>query len=148
LRDLVSLYAAIARGGRPVALHAEPVKLVPVAEPAPVLDPLAAWYVSDILAAVPPPTIGARGRIAYKTGTSYGYRDAWSIGFDGRTVIGVWAGRADGAPVSGLSGIGTAAPVLFEAFDKMGGDRAPLPPAPRGALIAANGDLPAPLKRF
>ncbi|MCX5579139.1 penicillin-binding protein 1C [Kaistia terrae] len=148
LRDLVSVYAAIARGGRPVALHPEPVPIVATADTAPVLDPLAAWYVSDILADVPPPTIGARGRIAYKTGTSYGYRDAWSIGFDGRTVIGVWAGRADGAPVSGLSGIGTAAPVLFEAFDKLGGDRAPLMPAPRGALIASNGDLPAPLKRF
>jgi len=148
LRDLVSVYAAIARGGRPVALHPEPVPIVASADTAPVLDPLAAWYVSDILADVPPPTIGARGRIAYKTGTSYGYRDAWSIGFDGRTVIGVWAGRADGAPVSGLSGIGTAAPVLFEAFDKMGGERAPLPSAPRGALIASNGELPAPLKRF
>jgi penicillin-binding protein 1C len=86
--------------------------------------------VADILADVPPPTIGARGRIAYKTGTSYGYRDAWSIGFDGRNAI------------------GTAAPVLFEAFDKLGSDRAPLSPAPRGALIASNGDLPAPLKRF
>jgi penicillin-binding protein 1C len=148
LRDLVSVYAAIARGGRPVALHQEPEKIVPAADTAPVLDPLAAWYVADILADVPPPTIGARGRIAYKTGTSYGYRDAWSIGFDGRNVIGVWAGRADGAPVSGLSGIGTAAPVLFEAFDKLGSDRAPLSPAPRGALIASNGDLPAPLKRF
>ncbi|MBN9025072.1 MAG: penicillin-binding protein 1C [Rhizobiales bacterium] len=148
LKDLVSVYAAIARGGRPVALHPEPLPVVASADTAPVLEPLAAWYVSDILADVPPPTIGARGRIAYKTGTSYGYRDAWSIGFDGRTVIGVWAGRADGAPVSGLSGIGTAAPVLFEAFDKLGGDRAPLPPAPRGALIASNGDLPAPLKRF
>ncbi|MCX5571694.1 penicillin-binding protein 1C [Kaistia nematophila] len=148
LKDLVSVYAAIARGGRPVALHPEPLPVLASADTAPVLEPLAAWYVSDILADVPPPTIGARGRIAYKTGTSYGYRDAWSIGFDGRTVIGVWAGRADGAPVSGLSGIGTAAPVLFEAFDKLGGDRAPLPPAPRGALIASNGDLPAPLKRF
>ncbi|MCX5518126.1 penicillin-binding protein 1C [Kaistia defluvii] len=148
LRDLVSVYAAIARGGRPVALHPEPVPIVVSADTAPVLDPLAAWYVADILADVPPPTIGARGRIAYKTGTSYGYRDAWSIGFDGRTVIGVWAGRADGAPVSGLSGIGTAAPVLFEAFDKMGGERAPLPTAPRGALIASNGELPPPLKRF
>jgi len=148
LRDLVSVYAAIARGGRPVALHPESVPIVVSADTAPVLDPLAAWYVADILADVPPPTIGARGRIAYKTGTSYGYRDAWSIGFDGRTVIGVWAGRADGAPVSGLSGIGTAAPVLFEAFDKMGGERAPLPTAPRGALIASNGELPPPLKRF
>ena len=42
------------------------------------------------------------GRIAFKTGTSYGYRDAWSVGFDGRHTIGVWVGRPDGAPVPGL----------------------------------------------
>ncbi|MCX5513274.1 penicillin-binding protein 1C [Kaistia algarum] len=148
LNDLVSVYAALARGGRPVALH-DGTRATPVAsDTAPMLEPLAAWYVADILADVPPPTIGARGRIAYKTGTSYGYRDAWSIGFDGRYVIGVWAGRADGAPVAGLSGIGTAAPVLFEAFDRLGGSRAPLRAAPAGALIASNGELPAPLKHF
>ena len=44
----------------------------------------AAWYVADILAGVPPPANGSPGRIAYKTGTSYGYRDAWAIGFDGK----------------------------------------------------------------
>ncbi|SHE98724.1 penicillin-binding protein 1C [Kaistia soli DSM 19436] len=148
LEDLVSVYAALARGGRPVALHDGSGPPAKIEEGAPVLEPLAAWYVSDILADVPPPTIGARGRIAYKTGTSYGYRDAWSIGFDGRTVIGVWVGRADGAPVPGLSGIGTAAPILFESFDRVGGDRAPLRPAPAGALIASNGDLPAPLRHF
>ena len=65
------------------------------------LDPVAAWYVSDILADVPPPLNGSPGRIAYKTGTSYGYRDAWAIGYDGKTVIGVWVGRPDGAPVPG-----------------------------------------------
>jgi penicillin-binding protein 1C len=149
LDDLVSVYAALARGGRPVTLHdGTEAPGAPVGGGAPMLEPLAAWYVADILADVPPPTIGASGRIAYKTGTSYGYRDAWSIGFDGRTVIGVWAGRADGAPVPGLSGIGTAAPILFEAFDRLGGSRAPLRAAPAGALIASNGDLPAPLKHF
>ena len=149
LDDLVSVYAALARGGRPVTLHdGTEAPGAPAGEGAPMLEPLAAWYVADILADVPPPTIGASGRIAYKTGTSYGYRDAWSIGFDGRTVIGVWAGRADGAPVPGLSGIGTAAPILFEAFDRLGGSRAPLRAAPAGALIASNGDLPAPLKHF
>ncbi len=50
----------------------------------------------------PPPDNAAGGRIAYKTGTSYGYRDAWAVGFDGRRTIGVWVGRPDGAPVPGL----------------------------------------------
>jgi len=149
LRDLVSIYTAIARGGVPVHLKDgvtdEPADSLMAA---PVLDPVAAWYVSDILSDVPPPLNGSFGRIAYKTGTSYGYRDAWSIGYDGRTVIGVWVGRPDGTPVSGLSGIGSAAPILFEAFDRLGTPAVPLRAAPPGVIVASNAQLPAPLKRF
>ena len=148
LRDLVSVYAAIGHGGVPITLH-DGVKPLPPAEiAAPVLDPVAAWYVADILADVPPPLNGSPGRIAYKTGTSYGYRDGWAIGFDGRTVIGVWVGRPDGAPVPGLSGIVGAAPILFEAFDRLGNRKAALPKAPPGVLFASNTELPAPLRRF
>lgn len=148
LRDLVSVYAAIGNGGEPVTLYDG---LGPRPEPqvaAPVLDRVSAWYVSDILADVAPPLNGSPGRIAYKTGTSYGYRDAWAIGFDGRTVIGVWVGRPDGAPVPGLSGIVGAAPILFEAFDRLGSRKAPLPKAPPGVLFASNPELPGPLRRF
>ena len=150
LRDLVSVYAAIARGGTEVRLNdgATPA-VVDEGPSAPVLDPTAAWYVTDILRDVPPPLNGSPGRIAFKTGTSYGYRDGWSIGFDGKTVIGVWVGRPDGAPVPGLSGITMAAPILFEAFDRLGTPRASFKPAPAGVLRAAsNADLPDPLKRF
>ena len=148
LRDLVSVYAAIGNGGTPVRLH-DGIGPAPVPEiAAPVLDPVSAWYVSDILADVPPPLNGSPGRIAYKTGTSYGYRDGWAIGFDGKTVIGVWVGRPDGAPVPGLSGITGAAPILFEAFDRLGNRKAPLPRAPRGAVFASNSELPTPLRRF
>ena len=70
------------------------------------------------LADVPPPLNGSAGRIAYKTGTSYGYRDAWAIGFDGKTVIGVWVGRPDNSQIPGITGIRAAAPILFEAFDR------------------------------
>jgi penicillin-binding protein 1C len=97
---------------------------------------------------VPPPLNGSPGRIAYKTGTSYGYRDAWAVGFDGKTVIGVWVGRPDGAPVPALSGITNAAPILFEAFDRLGEPTTPLRRAPPGALLAGNSQLPEPLKRF
>jgi penicillin-binding protein 1C len=149
LRDLVSVYTAIARGGVPIELHDEVTGNRAITGPvAPVLDPVAAWYVSDILADVPPPLNGSPGRIAYKTGTSYGYRDAWAIGFDGRTVIGVWVGRPDGAPVPGLSGILGAAPILFEAFDRLGDRKAALPRAPAGAVVASNTQLPTPLRRF
>jgi penicillin-binding protein 1C len=149
LRDLVSIYAAIARGGTPVRLHDGAAPAAPEPDDAaPVLDPLSAWYVTDILRDVPPPVNGSPGRIAFKTGTSYGYRDAWAIGFDGRTVIGVWVGRPDGQPVPGIAGIVSAAPMLFEAFDRLGTPAAAFRPAPAGAIVAGNSQLPGPLRRF
>ena len=68
------------------------------------MEPVAAWYVSNVLIGTPPPDNGVAGRIAFKTGTSYGYRDAWSLGFDSKYTIGVWVGRPDGAPVPRLIG--------------------------------------------
>ena len=118
------------------------------ATPRRLLDPVAAWYVGNALLGTPPPENAAGGRIAFKTGTSYGYRDAWAIGFDGKRTIGVWVGRPDGAPVPGLIGRTAAAPILFDAFARIGGPPAPLPVAPKGALIAATGKLPPPLQRF
>ena len=112
------------------------------------LDPVAAWYVGNVLTGTPPPENAVGGRIAYKTGTSYGYRDGWAIGFDGKRTIGVWVGRPDGAPVIGLLGRTTAAPVLFDAFARTGEKPAALPPAPRGALAATGAKLPPPLRQF
>ncbi len=94
------------------------------------MEPVAAWYVSNVLLGSPPPENGVAGRIAFKTGTSYGYRDAWSVGFDGKHTIGVWVGRPDGAPVPGLIGREAAAPILFDAFARIGGPVAPLPHPP------------------
>ncbi len=148
LRELVGAYAAIANGGMPVHLRDGIGDPSPFAASLPVLDPIAAWYVSDILAGVPPPNTASLGRIAYKTGTSYGYRDAWAIGFDGRYVIGIWVGRPDGSPIPGLTGIGAAAPILFEAFDRIGTRVTPLPPAPPGTVIATTANLPDPIRRF
>jgi penicillin-binding protein 1C len=148
LRDLVSLYAAMARGGMPVHLNDGVGPHVETSgSEAPVLDPVAAWYVSSILRDVPPPTTGLGSRIAFKTGTSYGYRDAWAVGYDGKTVVGVWVGRPDGIPVPGISGIKAAAPILFEAFDRIG-PTTPFAAPPAGVIQAANPDLPEPLRRF
>jgi len=97
-----------------------------------VLDERAAWYVASILAGAPGPDHVSPGSIAFKTGTSYGYRDAWAVGFDGRRTIGVWVGRPDGAPVPGLIGRVAAAPILFDAFARTGKLLAPLPKAPKG----------------
>jgi len=148
LRDLVAIYAAIAGGGTPVQLVDGVTAPAKAAPGAPVLDRVAAWYVSDILAGAAPPLNGSPGRIAYKTGTSYGYRDAWAVGFDGDTVIGIWVGRPDGTPVPGLTGIGGAAPILFESFDRLGGHAEPLRGAPEGALRVSSSELPQPLQRF
>ena len=147
LIDSVGIYAALARGGEPVALHAAGTGL-PGPAAGPVLGPLASWYVTDILTKTPPPEAALRGRIAYKTGTSYGYRDAWAIGFDGRHVIGVWAGRPDGTPISGLSGHKSAAPILMAAFARIEGGIAPLPGPPEGVITAGTLGLPAPMRRF
>jgi penicillin-binding protein 1C len=57
--------------------------------------------------------------IAWKTGTSFGFRDAWAVGTTKKYVVGVWVGNADGEGRPGLVGIQTAAPVLFDIFDKL-----------------------------
>ncbi|HEX5930193.1 MAG TPA: penicillin-binding protein 1C [Methyloceanibacter sp.] len=146
LTDLTMLYGGLARQGT-VAPLLERLGAAPLA-PRRLIEPAAAWSVANVLAGTPPPESAAGGRIAFKTGTSYGYRDAWAIGFDGKRTIGVWAGRPDGAPVAGLMGRTAAAPILFDAFARVGGRLNPLPPAPNGALIASTAKLPPPLQRF
>jgi penicillin-binding protein 1C len=146
LTDLVMLYTALARQGSAIALS-ELADAAPQ-NPRRLLDPVAAWYVGNVLIGAPPPDNAPHGRIAFKTGTSYGYRDAWAIGFDGRMTIGVWVGRPDGAPVPGLYGRASAAPILFDAFARSGLTTVPLPQAPKGTVFATNNKLPPPLQRF
>jgi penicillin-binding protein 1C len=148
LTDLVALYAGLARLGTTVPLLERQAAGDGPAPSRRLIDAAAAWYVGNILLGTPPPENAAGGRIAFKTGTSYGYRDAWSVGFDGKRTIGVWVGRPDGAPVPGLLGRTAAAPILFDAFFRTGRLPAVLPAAPRGALVATTGKLPPPLQRF
>ncbi|GAB1716312.1 MAG: Penicillin-binding protein 1C [Nitrobacter sp.] len=148
LHDLVQAYSGIPRLGSVLPLREIERDGDGVREPLRLLDPIAAWQVGNVLLGTPPPENAVRNRIAFKTGTSYGYRDAWSVGFDGRMTIGVWVGRPDGAPVPGLIGRVAAAPVLFDAFARTGKLLTPLPKAPRGTLIAGNARLPFPLRRF
>src|ERR1700689_5469228 len=148
LQDLVQLYTGLARLGT-----ARPLREIVNAkdderDPLRLMDQVAAWQVGNVLIGTPPPENAPRNRIAFKTGTSYGYRDAWSVGFDGRMTIGVWVGRPDGAPVSGLVGRTAAAPILFDAFARTGKLPAPLPKPPKGTLVASNAKLPLPLRRF
>lgn len=148
LRDLVQLYTGLANRGQAVALTNRPRAAGEAPRRAQILTAGAAWQIADILSGVTPPKNAAQRGIAYKTGTSYGYRDAWAIGFDGKHVLGVWVGRADGSAVPGISGFGTAAPALFDAFARSGLPVTPLPRAPAGALRQAFADLPVTLRRF
>ncbi len=148
LKELVQLYAGLANRGRPVQLG-DGIQDKPGAiEGEPLLEPVAAWHVADILSGVLPPVGAGQRGIAYKTGTSYGYRDAWSVGFDGNYVLGVWVGRPDNGAVPGLTGYGSAAPILFEGFAKSGVAITPLAPAPAGTVRIAQAQLPVSQRRF
>ncbi len=86
----------------------------------------AAWIIRDILNSHNRPGIpeqylhwaGSR-KVAWKTGTSYGYRDAWAVGVTEQYTIGVWVGRPDGTPMPGQYGAITAAPILFDVVDTL-----------------------------
>ncbi len=155
LQDLTRIYVGLARGGETIPLRWTSEILPPKptygareAAKRRLLTPLAAWYVTDILKGAPAPLHAKAGRLAYKTGTSYGYRDAWAVGYDGRHTIAVWVGRPDAAPTPGLMGRIAAAPILFDAFVRVAEKRTPFKAQPPGALKIAGVDLPPPLKRF
>ena len=110
LRDMVGLYALLGDGGRAGGLRFTPGQ----GAGAPVLEARAAVAVAGVLVQDFPGG-GPRG-VAWKTGTSWGGRDAWAFGFDGRHVAGVWVGRPDGTPIPGLTGRDAALPVLAKLF--------------------------------
>ncbi|MFB0490598.1 penicillin-binding protein 1C [Methylobacterium sp. OAE515] len=146
LTDLARLYAGIARGGTVPGLLRR-AEAAPAGAEGRVAESVAAWYVADILRGTPPPENALPNRIAYKTGTSYGYRDAWAAGFDRHVTVVVWVGRADGAAVPGLVGRTVAAPMLFDAFARLGLEPEPVP-QPRDVLAVGPGGLPPPLRHL
>ena len=125
LEDLVQLYAALGDGGRARPLRDGADAGFTFSRR--FVRPETAARVLDILATSPHPAgrIPAEiaqnaPRVAFKTGTSYGFRDAWALGVAGGYAIGVWVGRPDGAPRPGATGRSEALPILFEAFDRLG----------------------------
>jgi penicillin-binding protein 1C len=153
LAELVRLYVALSNGGKVAPLRYRDDD--PTTPGTAIFGPLAAWYVNDILAEAPPPAgvlpaeIRPARRLAFKTGTSYGYRDFWAIGYDPEVTIGVWAGRPDGTPMPGYSGRLTAAPILFKIADLLGPSRSrDATPPPSGALLIGRNDLPPRLRRL
>ncbi|MER8842833.1 penicillin-binding protein 1C [Mesorhizobium sp. M0913] len=154
LEQLTWLYSAFANEGELRQLRYAPTDAT--TSLGQLISPEAANAVADILADVPPPVGRSRlvaqdgtRRIGFKTGTSYGFRDAWAVGFDKLHTVGVWIGRPDGAPHLGAYGVSAAAPVMMQVFDVL-----PLPASgagsghtPPGALASPR-NLPERLKRF
>jgi penicillin-binding protein 1C len=147
LEELVTLYSAFPRGGVPFTLHQQLSQNQREAVAAPELfGANASWYVSDILSGTAPPDGVAPLEISYKTGTSYGYRDAWALGFDSNYVVGVWVGRADGTAVAELTGRKAAAPLLFNVFASL--KSMPKKTLPPKNIVTSAQAMPNTLKHF
>jgi penicillin-binding protein 1C len=124
LQDLTWFYTAFPNEG---VLHALRLKASdPAISLGHFISPAAARATADILADLPSPAGYARlrsadggRRVALKTGTSYGFRDAWAVGFDQLHTVGVWVGRPDGAAHLGAYGVTAAAPILMHVFDRL-----------------------------
>jgi penicillin-binding protein 1C len=152
LLELSALYSALANQGlyqlpklRRDQISEETIRL---------FSPGAAYLVTDILTEVTRPDLPtcweftSLPRIAWKTGTSYGHRDAWSIGYNPRYTIGVWVGNFSGKGQPGIIGAEAAAPLLFAIFNKVGGHsggwfRRPGSVGTR-QVCALSGELPGP----
>lgn len=120
LEELVGGYAAFAREGMSARPRLQPDESLQERR---LLSPGAAWIVRRILSGQARPDrdpraeLVQRPQLAWKTGTSYGFRDAWAIGVGPRYLIGVWIGRPDGTPVPGQFGLASAAPLMLQVHD-------------------------------
>ena len=153
LLELTGAYATLAEGGihRPVSWRPGP--------PDPgrrVLHPGAAALVTEVLRELERPDLPRASQlardvpeVAWKTGTSYGHRDAWAVGFSATHTIGVWVGNLDGTPRAGISGAEHAAPLLFDLFRSVEPDGARLAAPARDEVVrtpvcALSHELPGP----
>jgi penicillin-binding protein 1C len=154
LRDLTMLYAAIPAGGDARALRYR--KGEAEGEAHRLFGKSSAWYLNDVLKGANLPDGWSMGQgierprdIAFKTGTSYGYRDAWSLGFSNTYTVGIWVGRADGSTRPGHIGRNDAAPLLLKVFDLLPAEERRYSSPPEGAYIVQNAEqLPRGLQRF
>jgi penicillin-binding protein 1C len=137
MEDLVGAYTALNRGGIAGRVR---LRSDDAAVDRRLMSEGAAWIVRDILEANPRPGYapgtfdpGSRPRVAWKTGTSYGFRDAWAVGATRSYTVAVWIGRPDGTPLPGQYGAVTALPLMFQVVDSL----------PRSALSATPDPPPA-----
>ena len=146
LRDMAMLYAALGDDGvaKPLAYTEAEAALRPSQSGVRMIRPETARQILDILRESPAPkgrapsALTQRGpRMAFKTGTSYGFRDALAAGVVGGYAVVVWTGRADGGARGGLTGRDAALPLLFDAADAIDAPTsAPPPIAPKAAPAA------------
>ncbi|WP_109514131.1 peptidoglycan glycosyltransferase PbpC [Pseudomonas ovata] len=146
LQDLVTGYSALARGGVSADVRLQPQDALRERR---MLSPGAAWIIRRILSGQSRPDLDAhaelvqRPQLAWKTGTSYGFRDAWAIGVGPRFLVGVWIGRPDGTPVPGQFGLASAAPLMLQVHDVLAnrdsqrGIASPVVPVPMNVGVAA-----------
>ena len=122
LEQLVAAYSALQRHGLAGRVRYTPAEPL---QDRRLLSPGAAWIIREILERRADDArggtfdISARPPVAWKTGTSYGFRDAWAIGGTARYTVGVWVGRPDGTPLPGQYGAITALPLLLNVFDSL-----------------------------
>jgi penicillin-binding protein 1C len=152
--ELAGLYATLANGGVAQPLrYLAPVPGEKPGTPLRLLSEEASFITLDMLRQTPRPDTAqpARPAIAWKTGTSWGFRDAWTAGVFGCHVLVVWVGNFDGSSNPALVGIDAAAPLFLRMVDALRAERldpgeapAPRPPDLRQVEVcAATGDLPA-----
>lgn len=146
LWEMTGLYASLARSlerynraGAYAAGDMHPLTLTPTDTASPAarsssptqedlcpLSPASLWYMFEAMSGVNRPEeeaawqeFSTMKQVAWKTGTSYGNRDAWAIGLTPRYVVGVWVGNADGEGRAAMTGVGSAAPILFDLFSML-----------------------------
>ena len=141
LADITAAYSAFARHGKAGRLRL--LADDPLVE-RPLLSPGSAWIIRRILAGEDQPmaddSLPQVVPLAWKTGTSYGYRDAWAIGLNARYSIGIWTGRPDGTPVAGQFGFASAVPLLNQVSNLLlshaSAGKNGLPTDPRPASVS------------
>lgn len=146
LRELVGAYASLARGGKSLMLRASVNDAARLGAPQGGTALLAPEYVAEVTDSLSDGLarvlgLGSQGPfamefpVAVKTGTSSGYRDAWTVGFTHERTVGVWVGNSSGAPTRELTGASGAGPIFSEVLRRAMRDVETAAPLYEAALL-------------
>ena len=119
LMDITGIYASLSRNYQQLNMDKD----------FPLADRCALWHTFEALKELSRPDeldmrlVSSVRKVAWKTGTSYGFRDAWAVGVTPKYAVGVWAGNAQGQGVPGLVGARAAGPVMFDLFNVLPSER-------------------------